>query len=278
LVGVTDRSPVKKALALRSAVRNWPLVVLDKLGLRRFCTYEFRLGVKVVCRARSNDINEAVAILAGLEYPAEYLHIRAGGVVVDVGAHLGSFVMFFDALHRGTPYQGFAFEPHRENFSLLARNVAANNITRFQLIEAAVTGRDGSVYLRTDCEPDVVAVSDEVTETRAQSHKLSTFCQRNGIVEIDLLKIDAEGSEYELLAADYDFIRRRVRGIILEYHNLSDVHTLDWVVEKTHQHFHLEKIRLGKGSGVLFLANASLRQTHTQEARPVGLGGGRMAE
>jgi FkbM family methyltransferase len=253
-------SPASKALALVRAVRNWPLVVADKLGFGDFFTYEFRMGAKVVCRGRSSDINEAVAVLSGLEYPGRYLSVEPGGVVVDVGAHIGSFVLLFDALHRETSYRGFAFEPYKESFALLTQNVTSNGVTKFQLIDAAISDCDEPVYLAASDRPDAIAITDERVGAKVNCYRLSSFCEQNAIEEIDLLKVDAEGSEYRIFANDYDFIRESVKRIIVECHAVSKYLNLNWIVEKAQDDFYWKRIRIAEDhGGVLFLARRERR-------------------
>src|SRR3954470_15540649 len=102
---------LRKASILRGTMANWPRVLADKAGVRSVLEYRTRSGTRILCRARSTDINEAVVVLAGIEYPARYLRLTDGAVVLDVGANIGAFSLFLDAVNARVRYRSFAFEP-----------------------------------------------------------------------------------------------------------------------------------------------------------------------
>jgi FkbM family methyltransferase len=240
---------------------NWPLVVPDKLGFVRTCRYRARSGLTVCCRARSTDINEAVAILSGLEYPARFLGIEDGSVVVDIGANIGSFALQIDALNRGINFRGIAFEPFSESFELLDRNLRANGIAAFHPVEAAVTNVDGWVHLWTDCKPDRVRVTgpgNEEDPAAARSYRLSTYCKENGIATVHLLKADVEGSEYDIVEADRAFMKAAVVNALIEYHELGGNRTFSRLVETMQDDFAITVVHERRRTGVFHARNRSL--------------------
>ena len=154
---------------------------------------------------RSTDVNEAVAVLSGFEYPPQLLQLNPGAVAFDLGANIGSFVLHLAALNRGVDFRGVAFEPYAPNFAMLQRNLSANDIGTFTTVEAAVTAGDGLVTLSEESEPDRVHVTEQGGGATVRSRRLSHYCAENGISSIDLLKLDVEGSEYDIIESDYDF-------------------------------------------------------------------------
>jgi FkbM family methyltransferase len=246
---------------LRSTMANWPLVVPDKLGLVRACRYRTRSGLTVWCRARSTDVNQAVAILSGFEYPARFLRVGSGSVIVDLGANIGSFVLYVSALNRGIDFRGIAFEPFPANFDLLSRNLGANGISTFSTVQAAVTDVDGPVGLLSDGDPDAVRVSGPAAagdRTGADSYRLSTYCAANGIASIDLLKMDVEGSEYDIVDADYGFIKASVANVLVEYHQLGGSRMVARLLERIRDDFAVTVVHEHSRTGVLHARNRSL--------------------
>src|SRR4029453_15175887 len=67
--------------------------------------------------------------------------IESDAVVIDIGAHLGSFSVL-RAAHapRGIV---FSYEPDSANFRLLTRNIARNKLTNVKTFKCAVAGTSG---------------------------------------------------------------------------------------------------------------------------------------
>ena len=123
--------------------------------------------------------------------------IRAGDVVVDVGAHIGYFTLLFARLvgERGRVY---AFEPDPDNFALLQANVEANGYTNVVLEAMAVSEEVGTVRLyRSEDNPADHRIYDsqenrpyvEVPATSLNAY----FAERSP--RVDLVKIDVQGAE-----------------------------------------------------------------------------------
>jgi FkbM family methyltransferase len=219
-----DLSHLQQFAIVRATLANWPLLVLDKLGLRSMCRYRTRSGRRIWCRGRTTDVNEAVAVLSGFEYPRALVRISDGAVVLDAGANIGSFGLLVADVNGSTSFRMVAFEPFPENFALLRRNFAENALTNIDAVEAALSSVDGPVRLVSPGSPDEVRIardSDDVSDVEATSWRLGTFCSHAGIESVQLLKLDVEGAEYEIIGADLDFIEDRVEAMLIEYHELG---------------------------------------------------------
>jgi len=138
-------------------------------------------------------------------------------VAVDVGAHIGSWSLLVKSLWPGA--RVLAFEPWPENFAILQRNVAGHDI---EATRAAVVGEvvaehrmapnrfdqlcnTGGVRLQAEgVDVDVVTIAAVLAEAG----------------EVDVLKLDCEGSEAAILeAAAENGLLRRVRYVVGEFHN-----------------------------------------------------------
>lgn len=121
--------------------------------------------------------------------------IKPGDTVIDCGAHIGAFTRL--ALLKGAHV--LAIEPHSDNFRyLMANTTGAKNL---KLVQAILY--DGNqVLFRTDPDRNelhkVIAYSDP-SENTHRSVRLDELVDKFGITRIDLLKMDIEGSEYEVL-------------------------------------------------------------------------------
>lgn len=134
-------------------------------------------------------------------------------VVVDAGAHRGEFS---DSLMRR-----FGCEPHLiEAHPSLARELAA----RFSsVIPAALAAEAGFTQFFEDRNPEagnIVCRNDPVGEpVTVPAATLSGIMQQLRLAHIDLLKLDVEGSEFDILLQTEAAVLRRISQISVEFHD-----------------------------------------------------------
>jgi len=186
---------------------------------------ELRNGLKFRCRANTPDINQAVAVGLGKEYPEPLLDmLPSGATVLDLGAHIGSFAIRAARLRSDVTIH--SYEPSSENLRLLRQNLVLNGLQhRVVTCRAAVADRDGPVQLRVDGPTDafdVVAApmtrgnGDGSTE-EVPARTLGSILRDVGHERVDLLKMDVEGSEYAVLESSPDAIEK-CDLVVLEWH------------------------------------------------------------
>lgn len=160
------------------------------------------------------------------EYVTAHVDIGPGDIVVDIGAHVGVFSLF--AAGRGAA-RVIAFEPSAVNAAYFRRNVAQNNLTGVELVEAAVGASAGTTDLTMsrwsvgNVVPSNIVdagTGDADAQTIAvNSTSLERILTDYGIDRIDYLKIDSEGSEGTILGAANIDVLHRIDRIALEYHD-----------------------------------------------------------
>lgn len=84
--------------------------------------------------------------------------LKPGMTFVDVGAHIGEYVLLAAAVV-GREGNVHAFEPDPRNYRLLERNVKINNLTSVHLNQCAVYSCDGIVQLEMFEEPSVTRLA-----------------------------------------------------------------------------------------------------------------------
>lgn len=239
---------------LRATVENWPLLAVDLIAPRGTeLTYRIVNGRRIRCRARTSDLLETVIVSSGFEYPPEHLRIDdEHPVIVDVGAHIGTFAILMDSLLGERPYQGIALEPMAENFALLRKNLRTNHVTRFATVRAAAASTAGEGYLRTRGQPDTAFLDPSADEgERVRTVELGELCHAQGFDRISLLKMDIEGGEHEVLAASWPFIARQVKAIILEFHEDGPDRDLACLRRLLEPAFTIKVLHRGPTQGVL---------------------------
>lgn len=160
-------------------------------------------------------------------------------VAFDVGANRGEWSRSLLAAAGGRAVRVHAFEPASATVRLLQENLQRWN-GKVQIVPAALSSRTGTAEFFIAGEGlgtnslHARAARDEKTET-IRLTTADEYCAQNGIARIDLLKIDAEGHDFEVLrGASGMLARRAIQVLQFEYnqrwidarHFLKDVFDL----------------------------------------------------
>jgi FkbM family methyltransferase len=136
--------------------------------------------------------------------------------IVDLGANVGYSCLYW--CQRYPQSHVTAFEPHPVHLGAIQENLAMNGLLdRVKVVGAAAGTSERHSYL-TDGRS-----SSAVTDQPAafQIRVLDVFREEELTNQIDILKIDIEGGEYEILS-DPRFAELNVRAMVVEWHNSSE--------------------------------------------------------
>jgi FkbM family methyltransferase len=145
---------------------------------------------------------------------------RPPTTVLDLGAHIGLAAVYFGRLF---PDAAIAcVEPVPDNLRLLRQNLALNAV-HATVVPAAVDASDGQVTIELqarDSEHKVVAAAAQSSRPTiaVTSRSVSTLLRQLTWDRIGLLKIDIEGHETALFAADCHWLAR-VDAMCIECHD-----------------------------------------------------------
>jgi FkbM family methyltransferase len=149
---------------------------------------------------------------------------RSGDVVLDIGGNVGFFAVSLEWMAGGVKVH--SFEPAADTRARLCRNVTVNGLeTLVTVYPYAVTNAPGEVRLNTAILTGHRSLFDRQSATSepgeaVPSINLAQAVELTGAKQIDLLKIDVEGSEIEIVeGADAD-TWKKIRRVVVEYHDL----------------------------------------------------------
>lgn len=143
--------------------------------------------------------------------------------IVDGGSNIGMSVLFFKALYPAA--RVLAFEPAQSAHELLLQNVEANGLRDVEVHCAALGREDGEVTFFEDrADPATFRMSTRSerlpgTASAVPQRRLSQLLSE----DVELLKLDVEGSEDDVLAELVDSKAvSRIRQLVVEYHHQLD--------------------------------------------------------
>lgn len=168
-------------------------------------------------------------------YTTPPLQLTPDSCVLDVGACEGLFA--FRVLRHGLAGKVVAFEPSPVMKALLERGAAANYVAdRLRVEPLAVGAQSGTVRFVT--APGAEAGRIDAAHPAGQAvpcTRLDDYCRAHGLslTARDLIKIDAEGADFDVLRGAEELIRRAAPQIaVTTYH--CDAHAGD-IVEWLHR-------------------------------------------
>jgi FkbM family methyltransferase len=164
-----------------------------------------------------------------LNFLSKYIAKYPNGIVFDVGANVGIYASRLRELN--TSLNIYCFEPHPITFKRLSNNVSKLHVNIFNLAVGATndfltlydySDNDGSEHasLYRNVIKDIHHGS--ITEHVVQAISLDSFVQDHSINKILLLKIDAEGNEFDVLEGFKNFINfNRIEFIQFEFNEMN---------------------------------------------------------
>jgi FkbM family methyltransferase len=141
-------------------------------------------------------------------------------VIVDAGANIGLFACYAAAVAPRAIVH--AIEPFPATYGRLTQTVAANGLAARVCCHAvALSSHLGTAGMSGTGSPSQmfhVIDADRPDAVPVPAVTLEHFVREEGLTAIDLLKMDIEGSEYDVLLNTPPEVLRRCRRISVEYH------------------------------------------------------------
>lgn len=154
-------------------------------------------------------------------------------VILDIGGNVGITSIYL--ANRFPNAQIFTFEPIKENFQVLSKNVASfPNITGLNI---ALSDEDGQKQLIHSPEPHNFGgfsffqreAAGDATKITVATRRPESILKELGVAHVDLIKIDTEGAEYDILTHFDPEILKSVRWISGELHGEKDFELLAYL-------------------------------------------------
>jgi FkbM family methyltransferase len=139
-------------------------------------------------------------------------------LIIDTGAYIGLSSLYYSS--RFPKAHIIAVEPESSNFAVLTQNTELNpNIER---INAGIWSKNTRLKI-VDSQSEkwafTVTETDESDSDGIKAVTIDEILANSGFDEIDILKIDIEGSEKEIFGRNSENWLKKVKIIVLELHD-----------------------------------------------------------
>lgn len=206
-------------------IKNWREVWADSWGFKR-SRYIIQLYNGLKYAVRGHTLDRLIIIETNLHrsYNPKGFKIGANSIILDVGAHVGSFSIYAAKLFKNNIV--YALEPDKDNHKMLLKNLELNNLSNVHTFNVALgaTSRIDKFYKsrnNTGGHSLFRWNSNYFESEKVKVISLQEFIREQRVSIIDFMKVDIEGGEYELIEeGDIDFLNK-VKKIALEFHYID---------------------------------------------------------
>ena len=185
-----------------------------------------KYGYQAYCRTKDN-FND-FAIMTGHEHDLlEWFAPKNGDIVVDVGAHIGLYSIISSKCV-GPKGKVVAIEADPNNFEMLSRNLGLNNLTNVKALNCIAYCIEAQMAL-ADYDTILSGKIQKYPSTEktvdVQVNTLDNLLQRNGIKQVNWIKIDVEGAELDVLKGAHNTLSNsKDISILIEIHGISHLY------------------------------------------------------
>ncbi|MES1198081.1 MAG: FkbM family methyltransferase [Chitinophagaceae bacterium] len=210
---------LKQDFKIIKIAKNWREILSAKINGQFVKSIRLRNGV-VLNAPGKIDLNFVFhEIWIDEIYLPKGYEINTKDVVFDIGANIGVFSLY--ASSKARDVKVYSFEPFPSNADYFEKNFRESDVNNIYFFRGAVASKSEKRKLNVSESwiKHVLNEKNEENEMYIDVECISldeAFCK---IEKCDLLKIDCEGSEYEILYSAKPETINKINKIVGEFHN-----------------------------------------------------------
>ncbi len=222
---------IRQGWLMMKTFSNWPQCLWHNYAtppVGDLFEYKIRKGYSFWGRPGTLDRGILMEIWGEQCYAPEGWQLNSTDIIVDIGAHIGVYALYGAAqVSKGCVV---AVEPDPENYVLLARNIQHNGISNCHPINLAVASVAGTrdLFLGTPGETGghSLVIEGGRKSLSVQTITLQDILDKYHLDHIDCLKLDCEGSEYEIMGSLSPELWKKIHRIVMECHDVDQERNL----------------------------------------------------
>jgi FkbM family methyltransferase len=218
------RNKFRTAFEFIWRIRNWPTAWAMKIRPRKGALrlLNFRDGLNLMIREGTGDeaVMHELLFAGGYRRAFSYVSHLKDCVVLDLGANVGLFSLIAARLNPNV--QIYAYEPGPENADLMQINLLSNPglKDRVNVLRKAVSGFGGKAQWSFDSDnPGASGLfHDGSHKLEVELVSLGQVLEETGTRKA-FVKMDIEGSEYDVIRNTPEPVWKQVCGFAFELHD-----------------------------------------------------------
>ncbi|MCC6014052.1 MAG: FkbM family methyltransferase [Candidatus Verstraetearchaeota archaeon] len=157
----------------------------------------------------------------------------SGKDFIDAGAYIGDSALILNELN---PRRIYAFEPVKENISLLRQTIRLNNINNVVIVDKALSSKEGiSFIVPVGCGSFISENFMHKKRERIELTTIDKFVNDNSL-DVGLIKMDIEGHELEAIKGAKNTIINKKPVLMISLYHTGDAFEIpkllkSWVPE-----------------------------------------------
>lgn len=157
-------------------------------------------------------------------------YLNQSEVIIDIGANIGqtSLNMFKEQKKKGLNPRIQAFEPFPSTFEKLQKNIELNDdLAEISIHQIGIGAEEGELHMIKHCETNsggfriTNQISNQTNDIRVPIITLDSFIHQKKMNQIDFIKIDIEGFEYEALKGMKSTLEQLRPTLFIEFSSVN---------------------------------------------------------
>ena len=186
-------------------------------------------------------------------YRIHQYHFSGDKVFIDIGANVGSVSIFVDSFNKlfEDKIKVYAVEPEPNNIDLLNYNILNNPTENITVVNNAIWHKEGPVAVSNKGGNSSIVHEIDGDFSYIEAITIEQLLDRYDIKEVDVMKIDIEGAEFDLIINTPLEILAKIKYLTLEFDKSFDG-KFGIMVEKLSKQFGLEILGSPERGGYIY--------------------------
>jgi len=217
------------ALEIIANTKNWPLIIFNYLNpiSQKPIDFIFKRDLRIIInkghgKYETTGLATIWEIVIKKNYNPRGFEIKLKDIIIDIGANIGIFSIY--AAKKAIYGKIYSFEPFKSHYRRFLKNIELNKIKNIKPFNLAVSKKEGEQRLFLS---EINSGGHSLHPIKGQESviiktlTLNKIIKENKLKKIDLLKLDCEGSEYEIIYSTSKKNLKIIKKIVLEYENID---------------------------------------------------------